>query len=290
MIPNISKYALPGIGALCVLGTVAVGVAITRPVNVDIDSNTTAYTAREPQRPRLKSDVPTMDEILEKHLFSKTRKASGANSFSDLLVKGVYVGEKGSVVLSLKSRPTVNLRIWQDNVSQVIKQISDPRDPRQTIVDFLNEWDILEITMKGMTVEHFVTGERETYAVDYTPTKHVADSAVGGYGQGMLAEATSGTKTVARQSTPQAQSAQGLMIDQMRNMMRSMSPEQRAAFAQRMGGQQGQQDEPPQQGDRQQGNNTRTSGGSSTRTSGSSGGGSSGGGSSGGGSSGGRSR
>ncbi|WP_372847077.1 hypothetical protein, partial [Pontiella sp.] len=192
MILNMSKYALPAVGGLCVLGAISVGVAVNKPVGVKIESNQAMYNARSPQQPQLKSDVPSMDVVLEKHLFSKTRKASGAKSFSDLLVKGVYVGEKCSVVLSLKSRPSVNLRIWQDNVSEVLKRITDPRDPRKSIVDFLNEWDVKEITMKGLTVEHFVTGEVETYEVDYVPAKHVADNAEAGYGQGTLAVETAG--------------------------------------------------------------------------------------------------
>jgi hypothetical protein len=285
MIANISKYALPGIGGLCVLGAISVGVAVNKPVAVEVVGNDAMYSARTPQQPQLKSDVPTMDVVLEKHLFSKTRKASGAKSFSDLLVKGVYVGEKCSVVLSLKSRPSVNLRIWQDNVSEVLKRITDSRDPRQTIVDFLNEWDVKEITMKGMTVEHFVTGEVETYEVDYVPTKHVADSAEAGYGQGALAADTTGDGTQTAKATTvtvSAQPAQGLMVNDLRSMMRSMTSEQRAAFAQRMGGgggdsrQQGDQSSSRNSGGSSSGSSSRSSS-SSSRNSSSSGGSSSGG-------------
>lgn len=239
MIYKYSQYIVPALGAFCIAGAVSVGVAMRAPAKLDIAvEEVSAYEPSVPQSLEPDSDVPTMEQIVEKHLFVKERKATGANTFPDLLVKGIYVGSESSVVLSLKSRPTVNLRVWLGDADSVVSQITDPRDQRKPIVDFLHEWDIKEISFKGITVEHFITGEVETYEVEYTPAKHVKDNAAAGYGQGKLAEAVQGGTKKTVKSTPQAgsQSTQGLMMMQLRDMMQKMTPEQRARMADRIRG------------------------------------------------------
>ncbi len=249
MISKYSQYVVPGLGVLCVAGAVAVGVALRAPMKLDgLPGDASGYDSTASGKLELGAGIPAMEEVVEKHLFVKERKATGANTFPDLLVKGVYIGSRQSAVLSLKSRPEINLRIWLDDVDDVISRITEPRDPRQPIVNFLNEWDLKEITFKGVTVEHFITGEVETYEVDYTPAKHVKDSAVAGYGQGALAVAAQGGAKTAKSakqqpSAPSSQTvqqrAQALM--QLRNMVQDMTPEQRARFADRIRGAQGQQ-------------------------------------------------
>lgn len=257
MIAKYAQYTVPGLGALCAVGAVWVAVAARAPMDVEVEADgEVAYEALVPEKLELGNNIPSMEQVVEKHLFVKERKATGANTFPDLVVKGVYVGEKQSVVLSLKSRPQVNFRIWLDDVDGVIGRITDPRDPRRPIVDFLNEWDLKEITMKGVTVEHFVTGEVETYEVDYTPAKHVKDDAAAGYGQGALAQSTQGVakKTTAAKKQPapsttsQAMQQRMQALGQVRSMVQQMTPEQRAQFAERiknMGGGQNQQNNSP---------------------------------------------
>lgn len=272
MISNIAKYTIPALGALCAVGAVSVVMAIRAPVEVDVmAAEDSAYNPRVPQNLELENEIPTMEEVVEKHLFVKERKATGANTFPDLLVKGVYVGTQQNAVFSLKSSPSVNLRVWFGDVDSSISQVTESRDPRQSIVNFLNEWEIKEITFKGVTVEHFVTGEVETYEVDYTPAKHVKDNAESGYGQGALAEVTEGgkaTKTVAKTTQTKAQPAQGLMMNQLKNMVQQMSPEQRARMADRIrgGGGGGGQTRDNQQNDNQQ-TDRRNSNNSGSRTS-----------------------
>ena len=58
---------------------------------------------------------------------------------------------------------------------------------RKPIEDFLGEWEIKAIIFSGVTLEHLITGEAETYAVEYKPVKHLKDSAQAGYGQGSFA-------------------------------------------------------------------------------------------------------
>jgi hypothetical protein len=220
-------------------------------MNTDFDrSEDASYEVRVPDNFEPDMDIPTMEQVVEKHLFVADRKATGQNTFPDLLVKGIYVGgEECSAVFSLKYRPEANVRVWKGDVDSVISNITDQRDPRKPIADFLGEWDIKEITFKGVTVEHIITGEVETYLVDYTPAKHVKDNAIAGYGQGGILETAGpkGQKTASSINTqkqggfianPQAQA-----IMQMRNMVQNMTPEQRAKLAERIkgGGQQNQQ-------------------------------------------------
>ena len=49
-------------------------------------------------------------------------------------------------------------------------------DYLSAIAEFLREWKIKEISFAGVTVEHLITGEVETYAVDYTPEKKASAS------------------------------------------------------------------------------------------------------------------
>lgn len=244
MIAKYSQYLVPGLGVCCAVGVVMVGTAMHTPMRVDADiGDTAAYEAEVPENLELAQEIPTMELVVEKHLFVKERKATGANTFPDLLIKGVYVGEKQSVVLSLKSKPEINLRVWLDDIDGVINRISDPRDPRRPIVDFLNEWDLKEVTFAGVTVEHFITGEVETYKVDYTPEKHAKDNAGAGYGQGVIAEASPGVaKTSAKKPTPpattgaQAAQQRAQAMFQLRRMVEQMTPEQRAQMAERIRG------------------------------------------------------
>ena len=249
-----SQYVIPGLSVCCLAGAVMVGTAMRTPMRVDVDIEDAAvYEEQVPEKLEIDHTIPTMETVVEKHLFVRERKATGANTFPDLLVKGVYVGEHKGAVFSLKSRPEINLRVWMDDIDGIISRISDPRDPRRSIIDFLNEWDIREITFKGVTVEHFVTGEVETYAVDYTPQKHVKDDASAGYGQGVLAESAQGdakktakTTEKANQATSQAREAaqqRAQVMSQFRSMVDQMTPEQRARLAERI-----------QNGDRSPGN------------------------------------
>lgn len=272
MISKYQHFLLPGLGVLCAAGAVWVVAAARAPVEVDVETGSeAAYEPLVPEKLVLDGYVPTMEEVVEKHLFVKERKATGANTFPDLLVKGVYVGEKQSVLLSLKSRPEINLRVWLDDVDGIISRITDRRDPRRAIVDFLNEWDIREITMKGVVVENFITGEVETYEVDYTPAKHVKDDAAAGYGQGALAQTSQGAATKKTTTKKQANqpAAQNTMqqrmqaFSQLRNMVEQMSPEQRARLADRIRGGGG--------GDRQNNNNNSSNNKNSSRNNGGSG-------------------
>ncbi len=238
---KLAAYGIPALGTLCAAGAVAVVVSARAPLESDFAAESAeVYEARIPRNLGPDGEVPTMEQVVEKHLFVKERKATGQNTFADLLVKGVYVGEQSSAVFSLKYKPDANLRVWMGDVDSVIRNITNQRDPRMPIVTFLNEWDIKEITFEGVTFEHIITGEVETYYVDYTPSKHVADNAEAGYGQGKLAVTESGGQNAAsknaskntQQSTARNQRAE--TIQQMRSMVEEMSPEQRARLAERI--------------------------------------------------------
>ncbi|QBG48574.1 hypothetical protein EGM51_14615 [Verrucomicrobia bacterium S94] len=240
-----TRFMIPGLGILCTAGAVAVVISARAPLDIDLSMDgETAYDVRVPENLDPGNDLPTMEEVVEKHLFVKERKATGQNTFPDLLVKGVYVGDESSAVFSLKYRPEANLRVWKGDVDSVISRITDPRDVRKPIVDFLSEWDIKEITFEGVIVEHIITGEVETYLVDYTPSKHVKDSAEAGYGQGLLTVTEQGGSKTANNSkntarkAPQNSSMQqrAQAFQQMRSMVESMSPEQRARLAERIAG------------------------------------------------------
>lgn len=277
MILNYTRFFIPGLGALCTAGAVAVVISARAPLETGFAmDDEPAYSARVPENLDPDNDLPTMEEVVEKHLFVKERKATGQNTFPDLLVKGVYVGEQSSAVFSLKYRPEANLRVWKGDVDSVISRITDARDTRKPIVDFLSEWDIKEITFSGVTVEHIITGEVETYLVDYTPSKHVADNAAAGYGQGLLAVTEeSGSKNTGNSRNTSQNTRQSSNYDraqafqQMRSMVENMSPEQRARLAERIssGFQQG--DQQSNRNSSNNNNNSRNSG-SSSRNSGSS--------------------
>lgn len=263
-----SSYVIPALGTLCAVGAILVGVIVRTPTaHENSFEDELAYEANVPENLELNSNIPTMEEVVEKHLFVKERKATGANTFPDLLVKGVYVGdEEGSVILSLKSRPTINMRIWQSDVGDVIGRITDPRDPRQAIVGFLNEWDIRKITFEGMVVENFITGEVETYAVNYVPTKKAKDNSETGYGQGLLAAtkvvaAPKAKVTTAKVATKSAPDDRRKMMENFRGMVEGMTPEQRAHLARRITGDQSGRSSSRSSDSRSSGGGARSSGG-----------------------------
>jgi hypothetical protein len=178
-----------------------------------------------------------------KHLFVPEREATGENAFPDLVVKGVYVGTERNAVFSLKSKPQANLRVWQGDEEAALMVIEDDRDPRKPIVDFLSEWQIKEIDFSGVTVEHLITGEVETYAVDYTPAKKIKDSAQSGYGQGFIADTSSAAvkTSAARPATqvrPGQQNPSGFSpqaaAGRVGAFMQRMSPQQRQQFMQQL--------------------------------------------------------
>ena len=242
-----SSYVIPALGTCCAVAALSIGVAVRTPITqANSFEDELGYEPNIPENLELNSNIPTMEEVVEKHLFVKERKATGANTFPDLLVKGVYVGcEEGSVIFSLKSRPTINLRVWQSDVGDTIARITDPRDPRQTIVGFLNEWDITEITFDGVVVENFITGEVETYAVNYVPAKKQKDNSESGYGQGLLAVTTAPSSQKKKIPAPKPTTAQTSwedrrkMMENFRGMVGRMSPEQREQFARRITGDHG---------------------------------------------------
>ena len=193
----------------------------------------------------LSEELPPMQSVLAKHLFVPDREATGQNSFPNLVIKGVYLGTERNALFSLKSKPQANLRIWEKNVTAALDQVVDSKDPRQPIVEFLREWSIQKIDFDGVTVKHFITGEVETYAVDYTPAKKVKDDALRGYGQGAMPQTGSkGTATASTAkkatATPQPRQRSGqpgsstFMADRVSSMVKQMSPQQREAFLKRV--------------------------------------------------------
>jgi hypothetical protein len=119
----------------------------------------------------------------------------------------------------------------------------DPNDLRQPIASFLREWTVKNIGYDGVTVEHFITGETETYAVEYVPLKKIADDASRGYGQGIVSQvdvarpAVAGTVPAAPAApAPAAPAATppAVMADKVAAMMNQMTPEQKRQFWQRI--------------------------------------------------------
>lgn len=239
---DVSKYIIPALGTLCAIGFFMALSGFRTPFEIDPDADSGGAPLRIPENLELDEFIPTMEEVVAKHLFVPERIATGENAFPDLMVKGVYVGTERNAVFSLKSRPEANLRVWQGDEDAALAQVDDDRDPRKPIVDFLGEWEIKSIDFAGVTLEHLITGEVETYAVEYKPLKHAKDSAQAGYGQGSLAVAAGGTKappartTVqsrpgqARAPTPPSQSAAG----RIGAYMQRMSPQQRQQFMQQL--------------------------------------------------------
>jgi hypothetical protein len=239
---DISKYVVPILGSCCVGGVLLVASAMRTPVALEESGEIEASETRIPESLVLDGYVPTMEEVLAKHLFVPERAATGENAFPDLLVKGVYVGTERNAVFSLKSKPAANLRVWQGDEEAALAQVVDERDPRKPIADFLHEWQIRSIDFSGVTLEHVITGEKETYAVDYKPVKHAKDSAQGGYGQGMVvdrapvAKAPSGKTTAAARPAQARAPASGVQsaAGRVGAYMQRMSPQQRQQFMQQL--------------------------------------------------------
>jgi len=242
---NISyqRWVVPGLAVLCGVAAIALIPAVHLPRPESAARQTGVHAVPAPSLDSLNETSPSMQVVVAKHLFIPQRKATGQHSFPDLVVKGVFLGAERSAVFSLKSKPQANLRIWFGGVSSALSQITDPRDPRQPIADFLREWNIKEINFSGVTMQHFITGEVETYAVDYDPEKKVKDDASRGYGQGIMPQAetvqTAGVKApagspAAGQLPPGAQPV-NFMADRVSAMLQRMSPDQKKQFIQRLG-------------------------------------------------------
>ncbi len=243
---SVQQTIIPGLAVLCGIAAIAVIQAVHLP---GVDSGVRKESVHPVSALALDSlneAPPTMPEVVAKHLFIPQRKATGQNSFPDLVVKGVFLGAEKSVVFSLKSKPQANLRVWEGRVDSALSQITDPRDPRQPIAAFLREWNIKDINFSGVTVAHFITGETETYAVNYTPVKKVKDDAERGYGQGIIpqggdvqtasAGASAGTKGTAQTARGAAAALPAnQMADRVSAMMQRMSPNQQKQFLQRLG-------------------------------------------------------
>ena len=238
---DISKYTIPTLGTLCAVGALMVASGMRTPFKIDTDPDSGGSVLRVPENLVLDDFVPTMEEVVAKHLFVPERVATGENAFPDLVVKGVYIGTGRNAVFSLKSRPEANLRVWQGDEEAALAQVDGNRDPRKPIADFLGEWAIKSIDFAGVTLEHLITGEVETYAVEYKPAKHAKDSAQAGYGQGMVADAAPGSRPPPRRassspssqprgSVPSAQSVAG----RVGAYMQRMTPQQRQQFIQQL--------------------------------------------------------
>ncbi|MEI6892477.1 MAG: hypothetical protein V5783_09930 [Pontiella sp.] len=240
---QISNYMIPLLGAACLAGAALVVSGARTPATLEAPAPEDAAQARMPKELVLKSLIPTMEQVLAKHLFVPERVATGENAFPDLLVKGVYVGEtERNAIFSLKSKPQANLRVWQGDEDAAMAQVLYPRDSRQPIVDFLGEWQIKSIDFSGVTVEHIFTGEVETYAVDYQPQKHVKASSQNGYGQGLLVEASAGTAKSTSVKPRSAQPAQvrkssgntSQIAGRVGQYMKNLSTQQRQKFMQQL--------------------------------------------------------
>lgn len=275
---DFSRYVLPLLGAAAVAGAVLVVSAARLPSAADEAGKKGAPEVRLPGRLQVAGHVPTMEEVVAKHLFVPERVATGENAFPDLLVKGVYVGGVRNAVFSLKSKPEANLRVWQGDEEAAISLVQDERDPRKPIADFLAEWQIRSIDFSGVTLAHLITGEVETYPVDYQPAKHVKDSAQVGYGQGIsvvaaapsAARVTSSSASRPTSGQPGSQPVPGspaAMAGRVSEFINRLPAEQRQQFLQQLNKQQQQQ---MQQGgfrqDRQgESSQQRNSGGNSGR-------------------------
>jgi hypothetical protein len=242
---DFSKYVIPILGTACLAGALLVVSGARKPVAIEAKNPEDAAEARMPKELILDQYIPTMEQVVDKHLFVPERTATGENAFPDLLVKGVYVGEtERNAVFSLKSKPEANLRVWQGDEEAALVQVEADRDPRRPIAEFLEEWQIKSIEFSGVTVEHVITGEVETYAVDYKPLKHVKASAENGYGQGLAADASPGAgNTAAAKSAAAAQPAQArapsggnsqAIAGRVGQYMNSLSPQQRQQFMQQL--------------------------------------------------------
>ena len=239
------RFLIPGLAVLCGIAALALIPAVHLPASESGTRQDVIRSIPAPGLDSLKETPPSMQEVAAKHLFIPERKATGQNAFPDLAVKGVFLGTERSVVFSLKSKPQANLRVWQGHTESALSQIVDPKDPRQPIAQFLREWNIKEIGFSEIKVEHFITGEVQTYAVNYTPEKKVKDDASRGYGQGIIPQGdSSGTAAAARASTGSgtgqpgqpASSAQmiGQVADRISAMVQRMTPDQKKQFLQQI--------------------------------------------------------
>lgn len=242
---DLSKYTIPILGAACIGGAALVFSGTRTPADIEAHDPADTAQARMPKDLVLDNQIPTMEQVVAKHLFVPEREATGENAFPNLLVKGVYVGEtERNAVFSLKSKPAANLRVWQGDEDAAMAQVLDERDPRQPIVDFLGEWHIKSIDFAGVTLEHVITGEVETYEVDYKPLKYVKASSQNGYGQGLMVDATSGGAKPSSGAKPasaqpsQARSAPAgstqAIAGRVGQYMERLSPQQRQQFMQQI--------------------------------------------------------
>ncbi len=240
---DLSKYLVPALGLACAAGAALVSSGARTPASVEAPDPAAAAEARVPSDLVLDAYIPTMEQVVAKHLFVPERVATGENAFPDLLVKGVYVGEtQRNAVFSLKSKPEANLRVWLGDEEAALAQVVDERDPRQPIAEFLSEWRVRSVDFAGVTLEHVITGEVETYAVDYKPLKHAKASAENGYGQGYVADATAGSAKPAAAKTAAAAPAQArppagataAIAGRVGQYMERLSPARRQQFMQQL--------------------------------------------------------
>ena len=239
------RWVIPVLAVLCGIAAITMIPSVHLP-RAESASRTAGglHAIPSPGLDSLNATSPSMQEVVAKHLFVSQRKATGQHSFPDLIVKGVFLGTERSIVFSLKSKPQANLRVWAGNVNSALSQITDPRDPRQPIADFLREWNIKEISFSGVTLTHFITGETETYAVDYDPEKKVKDDAARGYGQGIMsqdapqtagAKASTGTNPAQAGQAPSGTPPVNLMADRVSEMLKRMSPDEQKQFMKLVG-------------------------------------------------------
>ncbi|MFA6172590.1 MAG: hypothetical protein WC701_02800 [Kiritimatiellales bacterium] len=238
------RFVIPGLAVLCGIAALSVIPSVHLPRQESGRSQDGVRAVPVLGLDSLNAAPPSMQEVVAKHLFIPERKATGQNSFADLVVKGVFLGAERSAVFSLKSKPQADLRVWAGGVAGALSQIKDPRDPRQPIAEFLREWNIKEISFSGVTMQHFITGEVETYAVNYTPEKKAKDDAARGYGQGIMPQGESAQSAAARTTNgnapktgqqPGGAPPVNFMADRVSAMLQRMSPDQKKQFMQRLG-------------------------------------------------------
>jgi hypothetical protein len=239
----VQRYLVPGLAVLCGISALAL-IPVFHLPGEHSQARESGRTVQEPGLDAFNEAVPMMQEVAARHLFIAERKATGQNAFPDLAVKGVFLGTERSAVFSLKSKPQANLRVWMGRTESALSQIVDPKDPRQPIAQFLREWNIKEIGFSGVQMVHFITGEVQTYAVDYTPEKKVKDDASRGYGQGIIPQGEGGQSVAARTaagnnaSRTAGQQASGFQANQMADrisaMVQRMTPDQKKQFLQRV--------------------------------------------------------
>ena len=238
----IRKYSIPALCVICAFAALAVVSAMRAPVAYElVNEKSEPRTLNLPDQLVIDDYVPPMEEVLAKHLFVPERVATGQNSFPDLVVKGVYVGDQRNAVFSLKSRPTVNFTVWQGDEQSALNLVEDEKDLRKSIADYLHEWQIKEIGFGGVVFEHLLTGEQETYAVEYIPLKKVKDSSEAGYGQGQIAVSAPPPRSTAAATRSSSATAQTrkmpsttVVASRMNAYMSRLSPSQRAAIMKKL--------------------------------------------------------